>query len=109
MMQREAMLTQLGYAPNEALVKQLEEIENNTPGYDKIQKHIMDLHDHLKVDNSYVALSNSNNHFKIKVEAPSPEIAQGAHEKIQHFSEKFKIALNKLENKETYYILGFHN
>ena len=108
-MQREAMLTQLGYAPNEALIKQLKEIEENTPGYDKIQKHIMDLHDHLKVDNSYVALSNSNNYFKIKVESVSPEIAQEAHEKIAHFSDKFKVTLNKLENKETYYILGFEH
>jgi len=108
-MQREAMLTQLGYAPNEALVKQLEAIEHNTPGYEKIQKHIMDLHDHLKVDSSHVALSNSENYFKIKVESLSPEIAQEAHEKIQHFSDKFKVTLRKIDNKETYYILGFHH
>ena len=88
---------------------QLEEIENNTPGYDKIQKHIMDLHDHLKVDNSYVALSNSNNHLKIKIDAPSPEIAAEAREKIEHFSEKFKVTINKLENKDTYYIVGFNH
>ena len=108
-MQRDAMLTQLGYAPNDALVKQLETIENNTVGYDKIQKHIMDLHDHLKVDGSFIALSNSEDYFKIKVEASSPELAQEAHEKIKHFSEKFKVDINKLENKETYYILGFNH
>lgn len=106
-MQREAMLIQLGYAPNEALVKQLTEIENNTPGYEKIQKHIMDLHDHLKVNNAYVALSNSNNNFKIKIESPTPELAEEAHQKVKHFSEKFKVAVNKLDNKETYYIEGF--
>jgi len=108
-MQRDAMLTQLGYTPNEALLKQLEVIENNTPGYEKIQKHIMDLHDHLKVNNAYVAMSNSKNHFKIKVESPTPELAAEAHEKIEHFSEKFKVTIKKLENKETYYILGFHH
>lgn len=108
-MQREAMLTQLGYAPNEALLKQLTDIEENTPGYEKIQKHIMDLHDHLKVDNGYVALSNSNNHFKIKIESASLEIAQEAHEKVAHFSDKFKVKIDKLENKNTYYILGFHH
>ncbi|MCD4668145.1 MAG: hypothetical protein K8R44_06115 [Sulfurimonas sp.] len=108
-MQRDAMLTQLGYAPNDALVKQLEMIENNTVGYDKIQKHIMDLHDHLRVDGSFVALSNSEDCFKIKVEATSPELAQEAHEKIKHFSDKFKVDINKLENKETYYIVGFHH
>ncbi|MDY0123628.1 hypothetical protein [Sulfurimonas sp.] len=106
-MQKEAMLTQLGYVPNNALLEQLQRIEENTSGYEKIQKHIMDLHDHLKVDGSYVAMSNSNDFFKIKVEAPSPELAEEAHEKIQHFSEKYKVAINKLENKNTYYILGF--
>ncbi|QOY54186.1 hypothetical protein HUE87_09900 [Candidatus Sulfurimonas marisnigri] len=108
-MQRDAMLIQLGYAPNDALVKQLQRIEENTVGYEKIQKHIMDLHDHLKVDESYVAMSNSNDCFKIKIESPSPEIAQEAHEKIRHFSEKFKIMVNKLDNKETYYIVGFNH
>ena len=106
-MQRDAMLTQLGYAPNEALLAQLRKIEENTTGYEKIQKHIMDLHDHLKVDNAYVALSNSNDYLKIKVESPTPEIAQEAHEKISRFSDKFKVKLNRLEKKETYYILGF--
>jgi len=108
-MQREAMLIQLGYAPNEALMKQLADIENNTAGYEKIQKHIMDLHDHLRVNNAYVALSNSNNYFKIKIDSPTPELAQEAHEKVKHFSEKFKVDVNKLENKETYYISGFNH
>ena len=108
-MQRDAMLTQLGYAPNDALIKQLQRIENNTVGYEKIKKHIMDLHNVLKVDDSFVAMSNSNDCFKIKVEAKSPEVAQEAHEKIKHFSDKFKVTLNKLPNKETYYIVGFHH
>lgn len=108
-MQRDAMLTQLGYAPNEALLKQIEKIENNTAGYEKIKKHIMDLHDHLKVDGSFVALSNSEDYFKIKIEASSAELAKEAHEKVKRFSDKFKVQVNKLENKETYYILGFDN
>lgn len=108
-MQRDAMLTQLGYKPNNALLSQLERIEQNTSGYEKIQKHIMDLHNALKVDGSFVALSNSEDYFKIKVEAPSPELAEEAHEKIQHFSNKFKVNIKKLENKETYYIKGFNH
>jgi len=108
-MQRDAMLTQLGYSPNDALVAQLEKIENNTVGYEKIQKHIMDLHDHLRVDDSFVALSNSEDYFKIKVDASSPELALEAHEKIKHFSDKFKISVKKLDKKETYYIVGFYH
>ncbi len=106
-MQREAMLTQLGYIPNEALVKQLDDIIESTPGYEKIQKHIMDLNDHLKVNNAYIAMSNSNKHFKIKIESPTPALAEEAHEKVAHFSEKFKVDIEKLDKKETYYILGF--
>lgn len=106
-MNRDAMLTQLGYAPNDALIEQLTKIEKNTAGYEKIQKHIMDLHDHLKVNSSFVALSNSEDYFKIKVEGISDESSQEAHEKIQHFSDKFKVKIDKLENKETYYIIGF--
>ena len=106
-MTRDAMLKQLGYSPNEALMSQLEKIESNTAGYEKIQKHIMDLHDHLKVDGSFVALSNSEDYFKIKIEAPSAELAGEAHEKVKRFSDKFKVRVNKLENKETYYIIGF--
>ena len=108
-MQRDAMLRQLGYAPNDALLQQLEAIEKNTSGYEKIQKHIMDLHDHLKVNSSYVALSNSKEYFKIKVESPTPELGEEAHEKVQHFSDKFKIKVEKLPKKETYYIIGFEH
>jgi hypothetical protein len=108
-MQKEAMLTQLGYVPNNALLEQLDRIVENTAGYEKIQKHIMDLHDHLKVDDSYVAMSNTNDCFKIKIDSKSPEIAEGAHEKVKHFSEKYKVKVDKLENKNTYYIVGFNH
>ena len=107
-MDAEAILTQLGYVPNDALKIQLKNIQENTPGYDKIEKHILDLNEHLKVNNAYVALSNSTNHLKIKVDSPTPELAEEAHDKIKHFSEKYKVDIKKLENKETYYILGFH-
>jgi len=108
-MHKEAMLTQLGYVANEALLAQLESIEKNTKGYEKIKKHILDLHDHLKVDNAYVALSNSNDYFKIKIESDSLELADEAHEKVQHFCDKYKVNIEKVENKDTYYILGFKN
>ena len=94
-MQREAVLVQLGYVPNEALLKQLEKIEENTQGFEKIQKHIIDLHSHLRVDDAYVAMSNSNDCFKIKIDTPSPEMAQEAHEKIESTTK----AIEKVEKK----------
>ena len=52
---------------------------------------------------------NSEDYFKIKIESKTDELSQEAHEKVQHFSEKFKVKLNKLKNKDTYYIIGFNN
>jgi len=106
-MNNEAMLKQLGYTPNEALLSQFDRIANNTKSFDKIQKHILDLHEHLKVDDSYIAMSNSEDYFKIKIEAPSPERTEEAMEKVHHFSEKYKVALQQVEGKNTFYILGF--
>ena len=108
-MEKEAVLTGLGYVPNEALMAQMEKIEKNTNGYGKILKHILDLHTHLRVNDSFVALSNTKDHFKIKVEVKSPELEQEAHKKIKHFSEKFKIDMEKLQSKNTYYIKGFNH
>ena len=103
----EAVLKQLGYAPNEALMEQIGRIEANTKGYEKIQKHILDLHEQLKVDDSFIALSNSRDAFKIKIEAPSDERKNEAVERLNHFTEKYKIALEKVAGKDTYYICGF--
>jgi hypothetical protein len=106
-MQHDAMLTQLGYIPNDALLEQLDRIITNTEGFDKIGKHILDLHDHLKVDNGHVAMSNSEEFFKIKVESDNDVIAAEAMEKIDHFAEKYKVALRRVDGKKTFYILGF--
>jgi hypothetical protein len=106
-MQYDAMLNQLGYSPNEALVEQIQRIIGNTNGYDKFEKHLVELHKTLQVDDSYVALSNSADHFKIKIEAPSPERREEAHEKVSHFASKYKVEIEKVPGKETYYILGY--
>jgi hypothetical protein len=107
-MKLDAVLNQLGYMPNEALREQVARIMDNTKDYDKIEKHIIDLHQALKVDNSYVAMSNSNDYFKIKIESLSDELKEEALEKIQHFADKFKVDLQKVDGKDTYYILGFN-
>ena len=103
----EALLRQLDYIPNDALKEQMGRVVNNTNSFDKIEKHIMELHKQLKVDGSYVAMSNSEDYFKIKIEAPSTELTSEAHEKIKHWSEKYKVETSKVQNKETYYIKGF--
>jgi hypothetical protein len=52
-------------------------------------------------------MSNSEDYFKIKIEAPSLALSEEAHEKIQHWSEKYKVETAKVDNKDTYYIKGF--
>jgi hypothetical protein len=106
-MQSSAMLNQLGYTPNEILIKQFTKIKENTIGYEKIEKHIMDLHDALKPLGGYVAMSNSNDYLKVKIEQPNGALKEEAYEKIEHFSEKFKIELQKVDGKDTFYIIGF--
>ncbi|MEA3521393.1 MAG: hypothetical protein U9R50_00295 [Campylobacterota bacterium] len=107
-MQRDAMLKQLGYSPNEALLGQMGRIIENTKEYSKIEKHIVDLNDILKVDQSYVAMSNSEDYLKIKIETDNEEIITNAMKKVDHFSDKFKVNLEKVNGKNTFYILGFN-
>ncbi|MFA6189663.1 MAG: hypothetical protein WC680_10350 [Sulfuricurvum sp.] len=106
-MTHEAILNQLGLMSNPALLGQLENIENKTHGYEKIIKHILDLHEALKTSESYVALSNSSDYFKIKIDATSDVSKSEAREKIDHFCEKYKVDIQKVQDKPTYYILGF--
>ncbi len=106
-MVNEAILRQLDYIPNEALKEQMGRIINNTTSFEKIEKHLMELHKQLKVDGSYVAMSNSEDCFKIKIEAPSSELTKEAHEKIAHWAEKYKVQTMRVDNKDTYYIKGF--
>ncbi len=107
-MQRDAMLKQLGYAPTEALLEQMGRIIDNTHEYSKIEKHIIDLNDVLKIDKSYVAMSNSEDYLKIKIETDIEEMISDAMSKVDHFSDKFKVNLQKVDGKNTYYILGFN-
>jgi len=102
----EGILTQLGYNIDENSLKELEIIEKNTPGFENIKKHIIALNDHLKNLSSYVAMSNSNPYFKIKIDTPNQKEIQEAKEIINKWSQKHNVELKKVENKETYYILG---
>jgi len=98
----EALLTQLGYVATSGTQEKLKLIIKKTPGYEKIKKHLLALHDNLKHHNSFVALSSTHDFFKIKNEDNSAE----ATDYIHKWAEKYKISLRKVEGKETYYIIG---
>ncbi|BCD61626.1 hypothetical protein NitYY0826_C0485 [Nitratiruptor sp. YY08-26] len=102
----EGLLTQLGYHPDDSNIRQLEAIQKATPGFEQIQKHIVALNDHLKNYGGFVAMSNSHPYFKIKIEATEPSAIEVAKNEISKWADKYNVKLQKVENKETYYILG---
>ena len=103
----DAVLHQLGYKSNDALREQMDKIIINTKGFDKIEKHIFELHKSLEIDNSYVAMSNSEDYLKIKLEPKNDGNKEDALNKIDHFSDKYKVELEKVDGKDTFYIKGF--
>ena len=102
----EVIMTQLGYSRSETTILQIKNIIENTNNFNKFAKHIISLNDSLKHINSYVALSNSHHYFKIKCDSQDQEVIDEFKEIIEHFSIKYNVKLQKVANKEVYYILG---
>lgn len=102
--QLEAFLVQLGYSNN--ALKQLRLIVENTRDFSDIAKHIITLHDKLQSKLSYIALSGSYNYLKIKNEAKQEAIIKEVNDMIYTWAKKYKIELQKVQGKETFYILG---
>ena len=106
-MQTEAILTQLGYSVTPNAQAQLERVINNTIGFEHIEKHLISLHDTLKAHHSFVALSSNKEYFKIKNEAVGAEMVDEVNELITKWATKYKITLEKVPNKDTYYVIGY--
>ncbi|MCF6173565.1 MAG: hypothetical protein L3J44_07290 [Campylobacteraceae bacterium] len=105
-MRRDAILRQLGYSVTPNATQQVGRIIENTKDFDYVEKHLISLHDTLKPCLSFVAISSTHDYFKIKNEAVGKEMIKSTDEIIKKWSKKYKIALQKVPNKETYYILG---
>jgi hypothetical protein len=106
-MEKQAILTQLGYSVTPKSEAQLECVINNTVGFEHIEKHLLALHDALKVHHSFVALSSNKDYFKIKNEATDADLLAEVNELILKWAAKFKITLEKVPNKNTYYVIGY--
>jgi hypothetical protein len=98
----EALLVQLGYTQTNGMMETLKEIIKNTHGYESIKKHIMSLQETLKPYGSFIAVSSTQNLFKIKNESNSTV----AFDLIQQWAKRYKVRLQKAESAETYYIQG---
>lgn len=103
----EVLVKQLGMGDSSHEIEQMQKVIDNTDGFEKFASHIISLNDYLQHVKGYIALSNSVNKLKIKCdENDSKEILEEFHEKVQSWANKYKVKLEKVHNKETYYILG---
>lgn len=103
----EALLGQLGYSVNDHTLEQINRIIANTDDFEHISKHMITFNDVLAVEKGFIAMSNSKDHFKIKCqEDPSADNLTAFTDMVEHWADKHKIALEKVEGKNTYYILG---
>ena len=98
-MEISALLNQLGYNENDATAAQVKRILNNCDGLNL--SSIITLNDHLKPLGGFVAMSGSEDVFKIKNACKTP----GALNVIENWAEKNKISIKRV-NENTHYILG---
>ena len=98
-MEISALLNQLGYNENDATTAQVKRILNNCDGLNL--SSIVTLNDHLKPLGGFVAMSGSEDVFKIKNAGKTPD----ALNVIENWAEKNKINIKKV-NETTHYILG---
>ena len=103
----EALLTQFDYPVNELTLVQINKSIANTPGFDHFSRHLLSLKDTLSHYDGIIALSNSHDYFKIKCEENSTkENIEIFSEVSKKWAEKYKVTLQKVGNKPTYYIIG---
>lgn len=105
-MNEDGILTALKYSVNASTIAQLRAILSKCD-FDENELHrIVTLNDKLAIYGAYIAMSNSNDCFKIKNEAKSDDAKNAVRELILSWSDKYKLKLEKIDTKETYYIVG---
>lgn len=105
-MNLESVLVGLDYNVNEAIVKQGEVAIKAGNFNEPDLNHIINLHEKLKALGGFVALSNSQSVFKIKCESKDEEKLKEFNLDVVDFAKKYNFNIEKLNGKETYYILG---
>ncbi|MCF6245053.1 MAG: hypothetical protein L3J43_08440 [Sulfurovum sp.] len=103
----EALLAQLGYTITDQTLKQINTIIKNTRKFDVFSAHIPSFNDALAVEKGFIAMSNSQDYLKIKCnEDISADNLSAFTTLVKHWADKYKLELKKVDNKNTYYILG---
>lgn len=103
---QEMLLKQLKYTVNDSSMKQMEKAIENTVDFDKFAKHLISLNDNLKRVDSFIALSNHIEAFKIKSESNNEVLIEEFHEIVHKWADKYNVSLETIPNKNVYYIIG---
>ncbi len=108
-MAAEGLLTQFGYSITPSSVQQVKAIIENTKGFDNVHRHLIALNDKLKSYEGFIGLSSSKEYFKIKNTTSDEDTRKLVEDMILQWSEKYKIKIEKVPNKQTYYVIGYEN
>lgn len=103
----EALLRQFGYQINTQSLLQINNAIENTSGFENFSKHLLSLKDTIAHYDGFIALSNSHSYFKVKCEeSNSKENIKEFTDALFHWAQKYKVLLQQVDTKPTYYILG---
>lgn len=103
----EALLSQLGYNKTEQTLQQMNDIIANTKNFEKFSQHIPSFSDALAVEKGFIGMSNSEKYLKVKCDEDTSADNLSAFEAlVHHWAHKYNLTLQKVNNKNTYYILG---
>ncbi len=104
-MEISVLLSELGYSANEGLTKQVQAILSKCDLNSAELSHLIALHDKIGKFNGFVALSNSDDVFKIKCQG-APSDVRNFNEIVKEWAAKYQLKVEKVEGKDTYYLLG---
>ncbi|PSM52307.1 hypothetical protein CBLAS_0307 [Campylobacter blaseri] len=105
-MNEEGILVSLGYVMNDSTLKQVRAILSKCDFDSNELDRIVTLNDRLKTYGAYIAMSNSNDYFKIKNEPKQESEKEVVRDMIFTWADKYKFELEKVADRETYYIVG---
>ncbi len=106
----ESLLNLLKLNVTENSLKQMDDIIDKTNGALHFFKHLFSLNDALAHMDAFIAPSSSVNYLKIKYHGEAiPEQVLRFHDTVGHWGEKYKVELEKVDGKDTYYIKGLRS
>ncbi len=102
----EVLLKQLKLSVSEKNLKQMQRIIANTKNIKQFYKHLFAFNDQLVALDAFIAPSSSVDALKIKYHGTDGLHKEDFHKAVAHFCEKYKVDIEPVSGKETYYIRG---